>query len=467
MQLDTNDEDLHRACNQCYTQLNDTSLSSIRQVRSALRVENTEQILIKMNVHAAENLKPATEGGFLTNTSSDSIRHAYLTISLNGKVMGTSSVVNSLNPVWNEFFQFRWAKSGPEMQFLVIEVWDRGRRVGGDEMICKCRIPLLRSKECKDGEEVWHMLYDHKDGRSSHSRVRITLKKGVLPKDVNSTISPPPSRPPQPHPMISVIIPYSIKFQYMASVKRGLVEVPLTQVFPPQSPIFSRLFIPLIKMGNISKVLPSTSIYDDLTGESHLHMKVIPSNEHLLEAIGKVWLRLPGAAGGAVSSALGTQNSGGGTVIVSSGGIRSTYWLGVLLVTSHRVIFVSYPRTSKRNKIVHQHKGEDSGSGTSTADNNEKSGNSDNNGNNNSTDRGDNKNGMSNGSSHGGGGRNELDERLNWLPHQKPSPCFPLCIPINDVHTCTVKKHWRDRFTALEIITNDRYAFSLSLHLIP
>ena len=81
VQLDTNDEDLHRACNQCYTQLNDTSLSSIRQVRSALRVENTEQILIKMNVHAAENLRPATEGGFLTNTSSDSTRHAYLTIS--------------------------------------------------------------------------------------------------------------------------------------------------------------------------------------------------------------------------------------------------------------------------------------------------------------------------------------------------------------------------------------------------
>ena len=60
VQLDVDRDTLHRACTQCYTQLNATSLSSVRQVRSALRIENTEQILIKMNVHAAENLKPAT-----------------------------------------------------------------------------------------------------------------------------------------------------------------------------------------------------------------------------------------------------------------------------------------------------------------------------------------------------------------------------------------------------------------------
>ncbi len=508
--LDANEETLHRVCNQCYTQLHATSLSSVRQVRSALRIENTEQILIRMTVHAAENLKAATEGGFLTNTSSDSVRHAYLTISLNGKIMGTTSVVNSLNPVWNEFFQFKWAKSGSEMQFLGIEVWDKGRRVGGDELVCRCRIPLLRSKETKDGEEVHHLLYDIKDGRTSHSRVRITLQKGILPKDsTNSTISPPPPRPPQHHPMTTVIIPYSVKFQYITSIKRGLVEIPLTQVFPPQSPMFTRLFLPLKKARYLQRKdnmnhLPSTQSYDEMTKESYLHMKVLPSNEYLLEAIGKVWLRLPGAAGGAISSALGTQNSAGGTVIISSGGIRSTYWLGVLLVTSHRVIFISYPRTSKKHKggmnhnnnnhnHNHNHSHDNSHHGTAHSGSSSSSSSKNNGINNSSRDNNfntsstswdntgkvpnsnignngvdnckDNRhsgantsqvNNSNNNNNNNNNNNHQNDERLNWLPHQKPGPCFPLCISMTDVHTCTIKKHWRDRFTALEMITKDR-----------
>ena len=448
VQLDVDRDTLHRACTQCYTQLNATSLSSVRQVRSALRIENTEQILIKMNVHAAENLKPATDGGFLTSTSADNVRNAYLTISLNGKVMGTTSVVSSLNPVWNEFFQYKWAKSGPEMQYLIIEIWDKGRRVGGDELICRCRIPLLRSRESKDGETVWHLLYDAKDGRSSHSRVSITLKKGIIPKDVDSGISPPPPRPPQQHPLTTVIIPYSVKYQYLAASKRGIVELPLTQVFPPQSPIFARLFIPLVKLKNASKVPPSNDVYDDMTGEAHLHLKVLPINEVLLEAIGKVWLRLPGAAGGAISSALGTQNSGGGTVIISSGGIRSTYWLGVLLVTSHRVIFVSYPRTSKKHRSSsHYSKTEGVSSAPHHLTGKVDEVDSDKNVSNNS-------HRMDNNSSNTG---YQLDERLNWLPHQRPGPCFPLCISMTDINTCTIKKHWKDRFTALEMVTKDKY----------
>lgn len=56
VKLSAGEEPIHRACNECFTRLGATSSSSIRQVRSALRIENSEQILLKMFVHSAENL---------------------------------------------------------------------------------------------------------------------------------------------------------------------------------------------------------------------------------------------------------------------------------------------------------------------------------------------------------------------------------------------------------------------------
>lgn len=34
-------------------------------------------------------------------------------------------------------------------------------------------------------------------------------------------------------------------------------------------------------------------------------------------------------------------------------------------------------------------------------------------------------------------------------------PSLPLCVPISEIQGSTVKKHWRDRFTALEVTTKD------------
>ena len=190
VQLSAGEGSIHRACNECCARLGSTSSSSIRQVRSALRIENSEQILLKMFVHSAKNLTSATEGGFLS--ASDSTRSAYCTISLNGKVVGTTSTVTSLNPNWNEFFQFKWNKHGVEMQFLVIEVWDKGRRVGGDELIGKCRVPLIRVRENKD-VDIWHMLLDGA-GRAHHSRVRLSLQKGIVATESVLGLSPPPPK---------------------------------------------------------------------------------------------------------------------------------------------------------------------------------------------------------------------------------------------------------------------------------
>ena len=120
-----------------------------------------------MFIHSADNLPLAAESGFLT--ANDCTRNAFCTISLDNKNVGVTSAITSLNPNWNEFFQFRWTKTGPEMQFLVLEVWDKGRHhVSGDELIGRCRVPLVRVKESMD-VDIWHLLYS-KDGRASHSR---------------------------------------------------------------------------------------------------------------------------------------------------------------------------------------------------------------------------------------------------------------------------------------------------------
>ena len=65
VQLSSGEGKIHRACNECFVRLNSTSVTSIRQVRSAFRIENSEQILIKMCLHSAENLSPAIESGSL------------------------------------------------------------------------------------------------------------------------------------------------------------------------------------------------------------------------------------------------------------------------------------------------------------------------------------------------------------------------------------------------------------------
>ena len=153
--------------------------------------------------------------GFLAN--SDSTRNAYCTVSIDSKIVATSSTITSLNPSWNEFFQFRWTKTGIEMQFIIVEVWDKGRRVGGDELVGRCRVPLVRMKEIME-TDIWHMIFD-KDGRKSHSRLRLTIQKSIIPNEsITPLMSPPPPRAPYVHPILNVVIPFSVKFHYISGI---------------------------------------------------------------------------------------------------------------------------------------------------------------------------------------------------------------------------------------------------------
>lgn len=80
VQLSAGEGPVHRACNECFARLNATSSSTIRQVRSALRIENSEHIILKLFVHSAQNLTPAVEGFTITNNIPMS-NFAYLLLS--------------------------------------------------------------------------------------------------------------------------------------------------------------------------------------------------------------------------------------------------------------------------------------------------------------------------------------------------------------------------------------------------
>ena len=157
---------VHRACNECIARsgriLSTTASggggisSSNGQYTGATggggsgvpgHSDINDQVLVKVFIHCAENLRASSDTGFLSAT--DSTRNAFCTFTLANKQLsvGNTSPVQSLNPVWNELIQFRWHDNSHELHYLYVDLWDKGRRSvvgGGDELIGKCRIPLSR-----------------------------------------------------------------------------------------------------------------------------------------------------------------------------------------------------------------------------------------------------------------------------------------------------------------------------------
>lgn len=115
------------------------------------------------------------------------------------------------------------------------------------------------------------------------------------------------------------------------NICRKTREIPLVHLFPPSSTLFSSLFI---RMNDCAcsdpypSRLPTAPSSSSLTSVNHVEepqyspdmgpspYDVLPSNELLIEALGNVWLRM------------------------YSGGVYSK---GVLLLSTHRVIFIHYP----------------------------------------------------------------------------------------------------------------------------
>jgi hypothetical protein len=100
-----------------------------------------------------------------------------------------------------------------------------------------------------------------------------------------------PAFPPSPH-----------------TVHRQLRSVPVVWMFPPNSPLHQMLFLPMFprdSSASLSQVLPNS---------------FLPSNEIYVEGLENIWMRM------------------------TSGGLYSR---GVLLLTSHRIIFIQYPSQTR------------------------------------------------------------------------------------------------------------------------
>ena len=60
-------------------------------------------------------------------------------------------------------------------------------------------------------------------------------------------------------------------------------------------------------------------------------------------------------------------------------------------------------------------------------------------------------------------GSSSDSSRVHWTANQAPGPSLPLCIPISEVLSSSVKKHWRDRFNAIEVTCKDSSAFVFAI----
>jgi hypothetical protein len=115
----------------------------------------------------------------------------------------------------------------------------------------------------------------------------------------------------------------------MTKTHRKTRDIPVVHLFPPSSPLFSSLFVRMnacaesvksqLLSAQSSSSLSAAGLGEELQwapDKGPSPNDVLPSNEVLVEALGNVWLRM------------------------HSGGVYSK---GVLLLSTHRVMFIHYP----------------------------------------------------------------------------------------------------------------------------
>jgi hypothetical protein len=68
-------------------------------------------------------LPPAHENGFIQLSEHSPVRNAVCTLSIGDKIVKTTSLQSSLNPVWNESLELKINMTSPLESFLVAEVW--------------------------------------------------------------------------------------------------------------------------------------------------------------------------------------------------------------------------------------------------------------------------------------------------------------------------------------------------------
>jgi hypothetical protein len=198
-----------------------------------------------------------------------------------------SSVVQSLEPVFNEFFSFS-AVVGPALRsHLVVEVFDKVRNIknlggfgGGvlssDVLIGKTRVDLSALVAGRE-DDSWHLLLgsatkEREDGLTAKNRARLylTIQRGTAEN--------------APVPGLG-LVSLGSSAANMVHVNCADLPCPLVTVFPPQHPCFKELFLSIVPertmTGTFARQMGLSGAMNAPAADPSL--SVLPFNERVLQ----------------------------------------------------------------------------------------------------------------------------------------------------------------------------------------
>jgi len=304
----------HRVCRQCFVKLGREGL-----VGHSFSCGKQHETCFHISINAAEYFAPP----FPQSLAHDSVAARNLTndpaffvvLFIGDQVVKTTECVLSRTPVWSESVMVRANLSSILENHIILELRDKSRKINGEEFVGRCRVNLIEVAESSQ-QSAWYTLR-YKNYRCWW-RVHLSLRR-----------DPAPTRTPRP-PMLDISIPCAVPFaELFGTHRRGVI--PLVHVFPPSSRVHRMLFTPLYPTDSASTSPASPCMSpSNSPGRTHRNPIVspgafIPCNEMLLEGLENVWMRM------------------------CSGGVFSR---GVLLLTSHRLVFIQYPSSRTHSPSV-------------------------------------------------------------------------------------------------------------------
>jgi len=191
--------------------------------------------------------------------------------------------VQSLEPVFNEFYSFS-AVVGPALRsHLVVEVFDKVRNIknlggfgGGvlssDVLIGKTRVDLSALVAGRE-DDSWHLLLgsatkEREDGLTTKNRARLylTIQRGVADN--------------APVPGLGLVSLGSSSAS-MVHINCADLPCPLVRLFPPHHPCFKELFLPIVPERQMAG---AWGMSGDMAGPAaDLSLSVLPFCERVLQ----------------------------------------------------------------------------------------------------------------------------------------------------------------------------------------
>jgi hypothetical protein len=276
------DVQAQRVCDECREKMEIDQGIQVLVGSEDMPVDADTQVLIKVVLLKAQDLHFHSDGQSLLQLPTDARnRNPYVVFYIGERRIKESDPCPGGNPVWDQFFQLRVSVASQYADFLIAEVWDKSRGMNVDEMIGKCRIPLYslgpQQESCN-----WHTLFKH--GRR-RGRLAVHVQRGTGGTRAEES------------PILYMHIPHAAPMHGVQQAQRLQRSLLLETLFPPDSRLHDWLFYIISSSSSDTSVGPRT----------------VPANELVLVGVENILLEFK-------------------TKVVSS---------GALLVTSHRLLFVS------------------------------------------------------------------------------------------------------------------------------